>query len=282
VAGDSVSRALLIDAEPPFVEGLARSPSLAGVDLDVAVGEADALRRLRRYAYPVLVSSPRTSLSSDLALLDEIRAARPGVRTILLSPEATPEEVIVALRERVFACFSVPFDAGELADMMRRAIDAEDWRNGIEVVSAQRNWVSLRVACRLLTADRLVAFLKELRSDVPDEERDHLILGFREVLLNAMEHGGGFDPHKVVEVSAVRTERAIVYYVRDPGAGFEPARLPHAAVSNPPGDPVAHLAVRAEMGLRPGGFGLLVARQVVDELIHSELGNEVLMIRHTR
>jgi anti-sigma regulatory factor (Ser/Thr protein kinase) len=126
-----------------------------------------------------------------------------------------------------------------------------------------------------------VHFLSELRSDVPDAQRHDLILGFREVLLNAMEHGGGFDPDQVVEVSAVRTERAIVFYVRDPGPGFSPERLPHAAVSNPPGDPVAHVALRAELGLRPGGFGLLVARQVVDELIHSERGNEVLMIRHT-
>ena len=275
-------RALLIDAEKPFVEALARSPVLAGVALDVAAGEADAIRRLRHRAYPLVVSSPRTSLCHDLALLEEIRCARPAVRVILLAPQATPEEIIAALRKRVFASFSVPFDVGDLADMMRRAIDAEDWRDGIEIVSAQRDWVSLRVECRLLNAERLVRFLSELRADVPDAEREHLILGFREVLINAMEHGAGFDADQVVEVSAVRTDRAIVFYVRDPGPGFVPNRLPHAAVSNPPGDPVAHLAIRAEMGLRPGGFGLLVARQVVNELILSERGNEVLMIRHTK
>jgi hypothetical protein len=86
----------------------------------------------------------------------------------------------------------------------------------------------------------------------------------------------------VVEVAAIRTERAIVYYVSDPGAGFTPDGLKHAAISNAPGEPIAHLDERERLGLRPGGFGLLVARQVVEELIHSERGNQVLMIKHTR
>jgi anti-sigma regulatory factor (Ser/Thr protein kinase) len=37
---------------------------------------------------------------------------------------------------------------------------------------------------------------------------------------------------------------------------------------------------RSERGLRPGGFGLLITRQVVDEVIHNERGNEVILIKH--
>ena len=37
---------------------------------------------------------------------------------------------------------------------------------------------------------------------------------------------------------------------------------------------------RAERGLRPGGFGMLIARQVADELVYNERGNEVLLIKH--
>ena len=33
------------------------------------------------------------------------------------------------------------------------------------------------------------------------------------------------------------------------------------------------------MGLRPGGFGILVSKQVVDELFYSERGNEVVLIK---
>ncbi len=44
---------------------------------------------------------------------------------------------------------------------------------------------------------------------------------FREMLLNAMEHGAGFDPEKVIEVTAAQTARAIVFHFRDPGNGFD-------------------------------------------------------------
>ena len=104
-------------------------------------------------------------------------------------------------------------------------------------------------------------------------------MAFREMLMNAMEHGAGFDPEKVITVTAIRTDRAIVYYFRDPGAGFTPAELARSALSNTENDPIAHLERRAEMGLRPGGFGILVAKQVVDELFYSERGNEVVLIK---
>ena len=102
----------------------------------------------------------------------------------------------------------------------------------------------MRVNCRLLSAERLVNFLTELRSDVPEAPRDDFMFAFREVLMNAMEHGGGFDPDQVVEVTAVRTARTMVFYLRDPGPGFDIAALRHAAVTRPD-DPLAVAEVRA-------------------------------------
>ena len=133
----------------------------------------------------------------------------------------------------------------EIAEMIRRAIQNPDWKDGLQVVSARPDWLSLRVDCRRLAAERLVRFLTELARDLPDVTRDDLLAAFREVALNAMEHGAGFAPDQVIEVTAVRTKRAIVYYVRDPGPGFSPDALPHAAISNPPDDPIAHVDERA-------------------------------------
>ena len=103
---------------------------------------------------------------------------------------------------------------------------------------------------------------------------------FREMLLNAMEHGAGFDPEKVIEVTAAQTARAIVFHFRDPGDGFDRNDLSHAAATPTPADLVKSAMERAENGLRPGGFGMLIVRQIVDELVYNERGNEVLMIKH--
>ena len=274
-----MARILMIAPDQILLAALRASPLLEGHVIEVARGETDALRQLRRRAFDVLVTAPDTLLEEDAAILDEVRIARPGVRIILLGPTATPEQVIVALRERVFACFSSPFDASEIADMVARAAEAEQWKDGIRVVSATPDWISVLVNCRLLSAERLVNFLTELRSDVPEKPLDDFMFAFREVLLNAMEHGGGFDPDQVVDVTAVRTERTMVFYLRDPGPGFDFGALPHAAVTRPD-DPLAVAEAREGSGLRPGGFGLLIARQVVDEMIHSERGNEVILIKH--
>jgi anti-sigma regulatory factor (Ser/Thr protein kinase) len=102
------------------------------------------------------------------------------------------------------------------------------------------------------------------------------------MLVNAMEHGAGFDPGKVIEVTAARTERAIVYHFRDPGSGFNPNGLAHAASTSTPEAVMDSAIRRAEMGLRPGGFGMLIVRQIVDEVVYNELGNEVLLIKHLK
>ncbi|MFN8091228.1 MAG: ATP-binding protein [Vicinamibacteria bacterium] len=276
-----MARLLLVSPEPRLREALEASPLLADHTIDVAAGDVAALRRLRRVGYDVVVTSPATPLEEDVEFVEEARRARPGIRAIALAAESTAGSVIAALRASVFACFTAPFDASEIADMTARALaEPPSWKDGIRVVSATEDWISLRVNCRLLTAERLVTFLDELAKELPEPDRDGLLLAFREILMNAMEHGGRFDPSQVVEVTAVRTARTIVYYVKDPGPGFDRGDLDHAAVSNPPDDPVAHVLTRAEQGLRPGGFGLLLAGKVIDELIYNERGNEVLLIKY--
>ena len=95
-----------------------------------------------------------------------------------------------------------------------------------------------------------------------------------------MGHGGQFDPSHYVEISFIRSIRAVAMRVKDPGQGFSLEELRHAAISSPAGDLFSHVAVREEKGLRPGGFGLLFAKKQVDDLIYNEKGNEALLIKY--
>jgi anti-sigma regulatory factor (Ser/Thr protein kinase)/ActR/RegA family two-component response regulator len=276
-----MSSVLLIGKETDTVRSIAQALAAGNCHFECASGGASAIRRLRQQAFDVVITDPETTIDEGLALSEEMRDIRPGMKAILLAPSSTPEEIIAALRARVFLCFSAPFDAHEIASFACRAATDSDWRTEIEVLSAQPDWVSLRTNCHILTAERVVNFLGALHSELPEPTRDNVMLAFREILLNAMEHSAAFNRHKVVEVSAVRTERTIVFYVRDPGTGFRRETLAHAAAARAAGAPDAHLDQHTEMGMRPGGFGILLAQGVVDELIYSETGNEILMIKHT-
>jgi anti-sigma regulatory factor (Ser/Thr protein kinase)/ActR/RegA family two-component response regulator len=274
-----MSRILIIDNETQVARDVGGLLSAAKLLTDYAVGHADALQRLRNSCYSVVITSAHTGIAEDLALLQEMRAIHPAVKCIVLAEHSTPAGVIAALRARVFACFSPPFEPYDIANLARDAVYDDQWRDDIHVISARPGWVSLRANCRLITAERLLSFAQELNKQLPKNIRQEIMLAFREILLNAMEHGAAFNPDLVVEVTAVRTARSAVFHLRDPGTGFHRENLTHSAISNP-ADPAAHVRLRDQQGMRPGGYGLLVATGAVDELIYSEIGNEVLLIKY--
>jgi anti-sigma regulatory factor (Ser/Thr protein kinase) len=76
----------------------------------------------------------------------------------------------------------------------------------------------------------------------------------------------------------VRTNRVLMYRIADPGQGFNFDDLAHAAISY--ADPTEHMKVREEKQLRPGGFGLLMVRAQVDELVYNEKHNEVMFMKY--
>ena len=275
-----MSRVLVIGSHTQLSRDIADALSAAGLPTEQAVGHADALHRLRMRAFGVVITSPDSAVDEDLALLDEIRDIRPGVKCIVLARESTPDGVIAALRAHVFACFTPPFNGSDIAELANRAATDNLWRDDIQVLSARPGWVSVRVNCRLITAERLMTFARELTSQLPEDAQQGMLDGLREILLNAMEHGAAFNAEQTVEVTGVQTARSIVFYVRDPGAGFRRESLSHATVANPSNDPVAHILKREEEGMRPGGYGLLLASGAVDELLYNEVGNQVLLIKY--
>jgi anti-sigma regulatory factor (Ser/Thr protein kinase) len=83
-----------------------------------------------------------------------------------------------------------------------------------------------------------------------------------------------------VEISFLHSRRAVACRVKDPGQGFSLEELHHAAKDKSAEDLFSLVAVREEKGLRPGGFGMLLAKKFVDELIYNEKGNEVLLVKY--
>ena len=275
-----MSRVLIIGNHTQVSRDIGDALSAADLPMEYSVGHADALQRLRMRSFGVVITSPDSTLDEDMALLEEIRAIRPGIKCIFLADHSTPADVIAALRARVFACFTPPFESHDIVNLARSAASDSQWREDIQVLSARPGWVSLRLNCRLVTAERLLTFANELNSQLPEDIRYEVMQALREILLNAMEHGAAFNPEQVVEVTAVRTVRSMVFYVRDPGSGFRRESLSHSAVGNEEQDPTAHTEKREEAGMRAGGFGLLLAAGTVDELIYSEIGNEVILIKY--
>jgi len=252
-----------------------------GWSIQRVIDNHQALARARAEPFELVITGRKTLGIEDIELLRKIRSARPHVRLIILTDEWTRGDVISAMREGAFSYFSAPFEASDLAEMVRAAMAEPCWDDGIEVLSATPEWVTLTARCDIATANRLVQFLHGVKDpSIPEAEREQVITAFREILINAMEHGAQFDSSQHVEISFILARRAIACRVKDPGKGFSLEELRDAAADRSPEDLFGRARVRDEQGLRPGGLGILVARKFVDELIYSEKGNEVVLVKY--
>jgi anti-sigma regulatory factor (Ser/Thr protein kinase) len=139
--------------------------------------------------------------------------------------------------------------------------------------------VELVVPCDRAAAARIEGFLAHLDADLTPELRESVGYAFRELLLNAIEWGGKLDPSRKVRIAYLRAKRMLLYRIADPGSGFRLEDLSHAAIAHE-NDPIEHMRVREEKGLRPGGFGLLLVSAKVDELLYNEARNEVVFVKY--
>ncbi len=119
-------------------------------------------------------------------------------------------------------------------------------------------------------------------ADLNDELGEQLLLAVDELLRNAIEHGCKEDncAQCMVQFSYFRTARMIQFQIKDNGPGFSMETVPHAAINNPPEEPLRHAHYRTEKGMRPGGFGIMLVKQIADELIYNEAGNEVVLVKY--
>jgi len=239
----------------------------------------EALRAARDRAFDLILTSEKTAAREDVELLREIRRIRPHTRLIILTNDSTPGDVIASMRARAFSYFTSPYSLHELSNMIRNAVEGPCWDDGIEILGATPELVQVMVRCDVKTAERLVQFLNEI-AELPEREGKEVSVAFREMLLNAIEHGGGFDPEQYVEIDYVRARHMVTCHIKDPGTGFTLDEIPHAAIANPKDAPLRHLDLREAHGMRPGGFGVLLAQKMVDELIYNQDGNEVLLIKY--
>ena len=216
---------------------------------------------------------------SGLDVLARVRNLASPPLVIVMTADDTSETLLEAVKRQAYRYLRKPFPPSTIVDVVNEA-GTPAAALSIEVVSAKSEWLELVAPCTLEMADRIQSFVMHLEANLPEAVREAVAQAFRELLTNAIEWGGKLDPNRKVRISCVRTSRLLLYRIADPGEGFDIDRLRHAAIMNPDDDPMRHLSVREEQGLRPGGFGLAMTRSLVDDLIYNEARNEVLLIKY--
>lgn len=251
-----------------------------GFEITAAGDGLAALKKLRQSRFDLVLLDVWMPRMNGIEFLSRVREEHLQTKVVVLTSDDTPETLLQAVREQAYLFATKPVQPPQLIELVHRALEAEPEPLGVEVLSAKPTWVELLVPCDIHVAERIQGFLLRLKSDLPEDVRDSVGRVFRELLLNAIEWGGQMDPARKVRVSYLRARRMLLYRIADPGKGFSFQQLPHAAVAHASEDPLAHMEFREKKGLRPGGFGILMARAMIDELLYNEVQNEVVFVKY--
>jgi CheY-like chemotaxis protein/anti-sigma regulatory factor (Ser/Thr protein kinase) len=253
----------------------------AGYSVTGAKDGAEALRKLQQQSFDLAFLDIQMPEMTGLEVLARLRAtgSQPKVKVIIMTADGTPESLLHAVREQAYEYVSKPISAKEVVEIAQRALE-KDASPPIEIISAKPEWVELLIPCTHDAAERIQSFMMKLEADLPDDLRNTIALAFKELLLNAVEWGGRLDPNRKVRIAHVRSSRILLYRVADPGPGFSFKGLKHAAAGHSADDPFGHVDIRDQLGIRPGGFGIVMIRAMADELLYNEAQNEVIFIKY--
>jgi CheY-like chemotaxis protein/anti-sigma regulatory factor (Ser/Thr protein kinase) len=253
----------------------------AGYRTDQAGDGPEALLKLQAQHVDVMLLDIGLPGMSGLDVLAESRRGPAPPRVVMMTADDTPETLLRSFRGQAHLFLRKPFAPKRIVDVVKEVLAASpEAALPIEVLSARPDWVEIVAPCSLEVAERVQDFVMQLDAKLPDDVRESVARAFRELLTNAVEWGGRLDPTRTVRIACLRARRMLLYRIADPGEGFDINRLAHAAINNPPDDPIAHGSVREELGLRPGGLGLVMTHALVDDVIYNEKRNEVVLVKY--
>jgi CheY-like chemotaxis protein/anti-sigma regulatory factor (Ser/Thr protein kinase) len=272
---------LVVDDDGALRHAISALLDEAGYRTDQARDGPEALRKLQEQPVDLLLLDIGLPGMNGLEVLTRTRAQPAPPRVVMMTADDTPEALLRSFRAQADRFIRKPFAPRRIIEVVNDVLTAPPAAClPIEVVSARPEWVEIVAPCSLEIGERVREFVMQLDVTLPADVRESVAQAFRELLTNAIEWGGHLDPTRTVRISCLRTQRMLLYRIADPGEGFDITRLAHAAISNPDDDPLAHDRIREEMGLRPGGLGLVLTRAFVDDIIYNEKRNEVVLVKY--
>ena len=274
-----MTRILVVDDDRRTRHILQRLLTNDGYETAVAKDGMAALKALERKRFDLLLLDVWMPRMNGLEVLAKLRSRKSKPRVVVMTSDDAPQTLLETVRENAFRYVHKPVDPPALLTTVRQVLDAPEIPP-IEVISARPDWIELVVPCTRAAVARIEPVMAQLEAKLAPDVRDAIAYAFRELLLNAVEWGGQLDETRRVRIACLHTPRMRMYRIADPGPGFKVEELPHAAIGQPADQPIEHMRIREEKGIRPGGFGLVSVQASVDELIYNEKRNEVVFIKY--
>lgn len=227
--------------------------------------------RIRFYAGAPLVT-PQGHALGTLCVIDHVPRTLNPRQLQALDALRRQAEAQLELRRNLLELREA-LAARDRAEAQQDALIAE-LRHSLDNVNKLSGLVELSSACQMnLTVPAIPASIQRVTEGVTqlltgkgwdEEEIIKVDLALQEALANGIRHGAKNDPSKFIQCMVTTDPSGeLVIVVRDPGPGFDPAKVP-----NP---------LEGDNVLRSSGRGVFLINQLMDEVSFADGGREVQM-----
>jgi DNA-binding response OmpR family regulator/anti-sigma regulatory factor (Ser/Thr protein kinase) len=297
---DQPVRLLVVDDDAPTRRLL--SAALASENLYEVVTARSVEEALAFYyssaGFNLIITDLNMPQTSGIELIHKIRNGGASIPILVLSSIQSDQSIAQALEAGADDYLQKPVDLRELrgtvAYLLERYLksreSAADRESQVNFPSGDpvaqtlvRNFeegtfVELSGLSDPVQAERFQRFANRvLSSFLAEKERGELRLALEEIVRNAIEWGNRNDPNKKLRLSYCLLTDRITFRVEDEGKGFDPTGL-----KDPSLNPQAHIHERRASGKRMGGWGLFLARKMVDDVTFNRKGNIVFLTKYLR
>jgi DNA-binding response OmpR family regulator len=268
--------ALIVEDDPDQAELAARLLRYRNFDSDIASTGGAGLSMARSLKPDVMLLDLMLPDTTGFDVCRGLRADRETMLTPVVMLTALGDDLNRQKGYRVGANAYVPKPYGA-EELFQAIADARAWRSRMEAGQI-RGEIHVQMNSEVSFLQEVNDFLMSLSLAIPFTYDQ--VLNLRQALLemgqNAIEWGNRHRSEQLVDITYRIHADRVEIVIRDQGTGFDKAKLAHAASAD---NPIAHMGVREKLGLREGGFGLLITNGMVDEMRHNQTGNEVTLIK---
>ncbi len=269
--------ALIIEDEPETGELLAEHLRRWGFEPTVMTQGKPAVPWVREHLPELVLLDLMLPDMDGFEICEILKLERETnlIPVIMVTALSSPEDKVRGLKVGANRYLTKPFSVEDLHQSIEEVFT---WKHDLEG-RGSHGMVRFQLQSDTQYLEELNNLLSSLflYSGLTQQQSRQLTMAVQEMGTNAIEWGHQKQIDRIVTVDYHIDDEKITIAVRDTGAGFNPRNLPHAAR---PDDPVSHMMVREALGLREGGFGILMSRGLVDDLQYNEAGNEVRLVKY--
>jgi DNA-binding NtrC family response regulator len=122
-SSDVIPKVLVVDDEPVVVNSIRKILTRGAYRVESAFSGREALSRISRETYDLVMLDMRLPDANGLELLDDIRKRKPGLRVVIITGYASVDNAVEAIRRGAHDYMAKPFTPDELCALTRRALE---------------------------------------------------------------------------------------------------------------------------------------------------------------